>query len=334
MGRTVVLILNWNGKTITLDCVRSFLAIGVAAEDLLVVDNGSTDGSPEAIRKQFPDVLQLVLPTNLGYTGGNNRGFEWIQKQAKWEFVLIQNNDTLAQPGLVGLLEAALDARPRAAMAQPKLLFFDGRTIENAGFLMDRYGVTLPRGRGEAREASFEAEGFFYASGACALTRLSTLRDVGGFDEAYFGYHEDVDLSWRIRLAGHDVVYVDGATCWHDESRTAGHAPTKIGVIWRNRLRTLLKNNRAGRLSWLLPTTLVLMGGYSLGSAVAQRRFAFVSLYFSAIGWNIRKWPDTMRERRRVQALRRVDDGVIARHAARGSIEWKLSMEGIRKRRG
>jgi GT2 family glycosyltransferase len=322
-SRSCVLVLNWNGPGITRACLRSLAEAKVAAQDVLLVDNGSTDGSPEALAREFPDVRQLVLPRNAGYTGGNNAGFRLLLEEDRYRYALVLNNDATVAPGMLERLERALDDDARCGMAQPKVLWPDG-TVENAGYAMDRYGMTLPRGRGAPGDAAFPSEGWFYASGACVLVRLETLREVGGFDEAYFGYHEDVDLAWRMRLAGWRLAYCDDVVCRHDESTTAGRSPKKIGVIWRNRYRTLLKDYGAAR-AWLrLPAAVMLTTVVALGVSVKERDPAYVGMHARALAWNARRLPDTLRERRRVQATRRAPDRAVCAAMRRRSVEMDL----------
>lgn len=331
MGRTLVVILNWNRLQLTTDCVRSFVASGVPEADLLVVDNGSTDGSVPALRDAFPHARVLALPKNLGFTGGMNAGIDVALRDGETDFVLLQNNDTLATPGLVAALERALDAEPQAAAAQPKIVYFDRETVENVGFEMDKLGVTWPRGRGASVKTRFADEGYFYPSGACVLVRAAALREVGAFDDAYFAYNEDVDLAWRLRVAGWSMRYVDDAVCYHGESMTASRDETKIGVIWRNRFRTLLKNCSLGRALWTVPAAFALTAVVAAGVSVLQRRPVFLWLYLKAVGWNLARLPSTLRERARVQALRKARDRDVARHMAKGSIEVRM-MRARRRR--
>lgn len=331
MGRTLVLVLNWRQPAVTVDCVRSLLDGGVTAHDVLLIDNGSGDGSAESLANAFPDVPLLALGENLGYAGGNNAGFDRALASGRHEFVLVLNNDTLVPPGLVARLEAALDEDSDVGIVQPRLVSLDGVTIENAGFLMDANGATWPRGRGEPPERAFDATSFFYASGACMLMRTSVLREIGGFDARYFMYNEDVDLSWRARVAGHGVRLLDDARCLHAESLTAGASPQKIGIIWRNRFATLIKNYGALRLWTRVPIAIMGTGVFAILTAINQRDFAFVPLYLRALSWNARNLRGTLRERRRVQRLRRTPDGAIARHFA-PSVGWRMVRARFRRR--
>lgn len=219
-------------------------------------------------------------------------------------------------------------------MAQPKILFFDGRSIENTGCEMDRFGVTVCRGRDAAPEARFDDASFFYASGACVLVRIAALREVGLFDESYFLYCEDVDLAWRLRIAGWGIAYIDAALCLHDESRSMGREATgKMRYIWRNRITTVIKDTGAARLAYVLPATLALAFTVATWNSVTQRRPLYLWLFLKAVGANVARLPATLRKRRAVQKLRRASDREISRSMAPGSFE--LRMAGARlKRRG
>lgn len=331
-GRAAVLVVNWRGAKLTADCLASLDRAGVARRDVLVVDNGSGDGSAEAVAAAFPDVGMLRLPGNLGYAGGSNRGLERLLAEG-YEHVLLLNNDTLVPPGLVERLLSEMDADGRLAFVQPRLVAFDGRTVDNAGGQMDRQGATWMRGRGEDPSASHPRGGFFYVSCACGLVRAAALREVGLFDERHFMYNEDVDLSWRLRLAGWRLAVADDARCLHAESSTAGTSPRKMGVIWRNRFLTLLKNYGAARLAYRLPRALVASFLWACASAVTQREWRLPWLHLKAVAWNARHLRATLRERRRVQALRRVRDRDLEPLFVR-SVEWRMVREGLRRRMG
>lgn len=331
MARVAVLVLNWHGAGITLDCLRSLREAGVPADDILVVDNGSTDGSAARLAKEVPEVPLLALPTNLGYAGGNNAGFDRILAEGRHDFVLVLNNDTLVPRGLVERLVAELDAHPTVGIVQPRIVAFDGATIDNAGFEMDRNGATWPRGRGEDPASRFDAESFFYASGACMLVRADVVRALRGFDARYFMYNEDVDFSWRARLAGWGIRLVDEARCLHAESTTAGASPRKIGIIWRNRFATLVKDYGPLRLATRVPFAVLQTGLFALATAVRQRDASFVPLFLRAVGWNVRHLRSTWRERRRVQAGRRSTDRDLVRRMA-PSVEWRMVRAALRRR--
>lgn len=318
MGRSCVLVLNWNGLATTRACLRALLEAKVDARDVLVVDNASTDGSPELLRKDFPDVRQLQLATNTGYAGGNNAGLRLLLEEAEYEFVLALNNDAMVTPGMLSRLERALDEDATVAVAQPKVLW-PGGTVENAGFTMDRFGVTHPRGRGAPGATRFTAKGWFYPSGACMLMRLAALRDVGLFDESYFCYHEDVDLSWRMRVAGWTFAYCDDVVCYHDESTTAGRSPKKIGLIWRNRWRTLLKDGPLHRV----PAAMALTGALAVGISVKERDPSYVGMYARGLWWNASRLRETLQERKRVQARRRANEQDLEPYF-RPSVEWAM----------
>jgi GT2 family glycosyltransferase len=318
VGRSCVVVLNWNGLAVTRACLRALADAKVPDEDVLLVDNASTDGSPAALGREFPGVRQLVLATNTGYAGGNDAALDLLLAEGRYAYALVLNNDAFVTPGLLARLERALDEDARVAVAQPKVLFPDG-TIENAGYTLDRYGVTHPRGRGKPGATSFPDDGWFYASGACMLVRLAALREVGAFDATYFCYHEDVDLAWRLRLAGWEMRYCDDVVCYHDESTTAGRSPKKIGAIWKNRWRTLLKDAPLRRL----PPALALTAAVAVGSAVKERDAAYVGMYAKSVWQNVRGLRGTLRERKRVQALRRVRERDV-RARMRPSVEWAM----------
>ncbi|HEX2021509.1 MAG TPA: glycosyltransferase family 2 protein [Candidatus Thermoplasmatota archaeon] len=328
-GRVCVLVLNWRQAKMTEECVRSILAGGFPARDVAVVDNGSGDGSAEALAAALPEASHLALPENLGYAGGNNRAIERALARG-YEHVLVLNNDTLVPPGTIERLLAEMDADPGLAAVQPRVVAFDGRTIENAGGECDRQGATWPRGRGEDPARSFPRDGFLYASGACVLLRAEALRTSGAFDGRYFMYHEDADLGWRLLVHGWRLALVDDARCLHAESTTAGASPRKIGIIWRNRFATLLKNYGAWRASYRVPRAVLGTLLVACGVAARQRDWRYPWLWLKAVAWNARHLRSTLRERRRVQRLRKVPDREIERFFC-PSVEWRMLRSALRR---
>lgn len=308
--RTAVLIVNWNGKILTRDCLESLNSDNYPLEDVFLVDNGSTDGSAEFIAQNYPRVNIIQAPHNLGFTGGNNLGLRQILEDARYDSVLLLNNDTLVTTGMIARLRDALQ-RDRVGIVQPKLVAFDRITTDNAGFFTDRFIMTKGRGQGKPIDVAWAESGFFYASGACMLVRSEVFREIGLLDEALFAYHEDVDFSWRVRLFGWSLLYVEEAVCFHKGSASAGKSPRKLGLIWRNRLRVMIKNYGANRLFLRLPAALVLSLAYCVGSAVRYRDMKLVSLYVQSLYWNIQKLPETLALRKVIQNNRRVDDDVI-----------------------
>ncbi len=195
--------------------------------EVLLVENGSTDDTLEYLRKHYQDYPNLtILPQsrNLGFDGGCNAGI----RAAKGEFFALLNSDAAPQPDWLELLVKRMDTSTQIAIVQPKVL--QTRTASDGSHLIDTtgdfyhiWGLPHPRGRDEADHGQYDQpEQIFAANAAAALYRASVFAQVGAFDEEYFLYYEDVDISFRARLAGYEVWYEPAAVVYHEVGGTSG----------------------------------------------------------------------------------------------------------------
>jgi hypothetical protein len=224
-------ILNWNRREDTLACLASLWAMEPPVSRAVLVDNASTDGTPGAVAGQFPQVDVIVNDQNLGFAGGMNVGIEAaLRAGAAW--VLILNNDTRLAPDMLGALLAVARHDPAIGIVAPKIYYAQPPDrIWYAGAMRRRWypGFAFP-GYGKRDHPRYDRRrDVDYATGCGMLIRASVLRRVGLFDQAtFFMYHEDLDLSERVRRAGYRIVYAPGARMWHQESAsTAPLSPQK-----------------------------------------------------------------------------------------------------------
>lgn len=218
-SRTIVVVLNWNSHEMTAECIRSLLAMGGTAFEILVVDNGSTDGSVELLPRQFPQISVLPQGRNLGFAAGCNIGMRLAMEQGA-EFILLVNNDTIVDAGLLRELLTEAERNPEAAILSPKIYFFDDRELLwwAGGRFSLWTGIPILPGRKEKDRGQYDSiREIEWATGCVALLRVAALRQVGLFDERLFGNGEDLDLSIRVRQAGYGILYVPAAKLWHRE---------------------------------------------------------------------------------------------------------------------
>jgi len=237
--RVAVIIPNWNGAALLRHCLTSLLAQTYADYEIIVADNASHDDSLAMLRDEFPTVRALALPTNGGYTGGCNAGIRASQA----EIVVMPNNDTDAAPDWLEQLVAALDRHPEAGMATSRIMLFGQRdTLNAAGDIYRRDGTPDSRGVWQRYGPPYDEERLvFGGSGGALALRRAMLDDIGLFEEAFFMYCEDVDLSWRAQLAGYRCVYAPQAVIYHRLSATGGGALASF-YVGRNTLWTLARN--------------------------------------------------------------------------------------------
>jgi GT2 family glycosyltransferase len=215
-----VVVLNWNGRDMTADCLRSLLAMQDVNFRILVIDNGSSDGSERFLRDSFSEVDVIANKYNVGFAAGCNIGMKWALEENA-EYVLLVNNDTLLAPSLLRELVREAEAHPQAAILSPKIYYF---APPDAIWWV---GGTYTCWNGLAKHTDLgkrdtgkhdQIRDIDWATGCAMLLRCKTLRCVGLFDEQVFGNGEDLDLSLRMRRAGYTVRYVPTAQLWHREA--------------------------------------------------------------------------------------------------------------------
>ncbi len=259
-----VIVLNHNGAGYVKECIEAILAQSFADYELIVVDNGSSDGSLEIIRGILPAGAKLIENgRNLGYAEGNNRGIEG----AKGEWVALLNND--AAPDrlwLRKLMDAVGEEGGEAGvgMAASKILCYEERDIlDNTGHLIYPDGLNRGRGRLERDNGQYEAEReVLFPSGCAGLYRREMLEQVDGFDADFFAYGDDADLGLRGRLMGWRCIFVPEARVYHRYSAGAGaYSEFKAYHVERNRVWVMVKLFPAG---WIARSPLYTLLRYGL----------------------------------------------------------------------
>jgi GT2 family glycosyltransferase len=252
--RVTVVIPNWNGERFLEICLGSLRAQTFGDFETVLVDNGSSDGSVAFVEENFPEVRLLRLPENLGFSAAANAGI----RSSTTELVVLLNNDTEVDSGWLEALVRAADERPEAGFFASKLVDFrDRRLLDGAGDALRRSGLPYRLGHGEVDRGQFEREAFvFSACAAAAMYRRGMLDDIGLFDEDFFSYCEDGDLSFRAQLASYRCLYVSYAVVYHMGSASTGgkrsSTATRLGT--QNGMNLLVKNLPAA-LAWrLLPS--------------------------------------------------------------------------------
>jgi GT2 family glycosyltransferase len=234
--QAVAVVLSWNGRDDTLACLESLRGI-----ETICVDNGSTDGSADAVAERFPEVELIRTGVNLGFAAGNNVGIRRaLERGADW--VLLLNNDAIVDPGFADALAAAAQRHPQAGvlackvfvLEQPEVLWYAGGSFNP---LLGYSGRV--RGAGQRDSGGFDEEvEVDWATGAALVVSRRALEQAGLLDEELFAYVEDVDWCLRIREAGLRVVFVPSLRAWHRVSASTGGpaSPTSLRYHCRNTL--------------------------------------------------------------------------------------------------
>lgn len=307
IATVAVVIPSWNSLDLLPRCLDSIRDQGVEVE-LFVVDNGSSDGSVEWLRER--GIAHLALPANAGFAAALNLGVTRVQAPT----VLALNADTVLEPGCLGALQRALDADPALAGVQPRILQLEGEgtsvdtaRLYSAGQALTADGRALEVGAGHPQAERFLVpRPVFGVCGAACLLRRELFEQLGGYDESYFAFYEDVDLNVRAQIAGRRFLYVPDAVVWHvgNASWTAGFqrpGAENARLVARNRLATQVKFMPLRAV----PRIAAVEVGALARAARQGRLWATLAGKFAALAW----LPRLLRERRR---LRRLGDPALA----------------------
>jgi len=316
-------------------CLASLRKSAFRDYEVLLVDNGSADGSVPRAKARFPEIQVVSLKTNRGFAGGCNSGI----REARGEYVFLLNDDAEVVPETLGRLVEAGDRDARIAACQPKILNWTERVrfdyAGGGGGLIDLLGYPFCLGRvfehlEEDRGQYDLGREIFWASGAASLFRCSALLEVGLLDEAFFAHMEEIDLCWRLHLAGYAVRAVPSAVVYHRGAATLGKGEYwKLYLNHRNNLVMLLKNLALPALLWRFPFRLGLEGITLLRSLLIgewDRVRAIVSASFYLLVHPVQ----ILRMRVAAQKVRRVPDARVFAKMYRGLLPFEYF---IRKRK-
>lgn len=259
MARVQVQIVTWNSNRYIGDCLESIERQTYRDFSVLVIDNGSTDGTVKYVRGHFPTVSVLENFKNLGYAKANNQGI----KMTKCEYVLVLNPDTLLDAEFLQTIITFADSHPRGASFGGKTYKLQRQAIDNrdmgglheavasgildsTGLVMTRARQAINRGEGEKDAGQYDhAEEVFGLSGSCVLLRKQAIEEISMrgefFDQNFFAYKEDVDVSWRFRLFGWESWYVPSAVVFHYRTFGAVNYATFARLKARRRISPSLR---------------------------------------------------------------------------------------------
>ena len=309
-----VAIATFNGRQLLEGVLASLQRQTIAVQiRVVVIDDGSSDDTVRWLREHRPDVQLIAHEGNLGVSRSLNEGLGL----AEGEFLALLNNDIELEPDCLELLVQELYDHPEAAASTPKLLDFHRRDhLDGAGDEYTWWGMANRRGHGELDRGQYDLpEAVFGASAALAVYRRSAIETVGGLDEEFFAYLEDVDWSMRALLAGFQCRYQPQAVAYHMGSATLGSGPSEFNLfhMWRNGVWILVKDVPASLLLRHSPQ-LVIGQLWHLGKAIGERRLGVWARAWAAA---LRGLPAMLAKRRAIQSQRAVAPGELARWISR-----------------
>lgn len=296
MGSIAVVVINFKGIEDTIECIASLSQQSYTNLTIIAVENGSHDGSVEKFKeleKKYGDKLvTLYNDKNLGFDGGANTGIRWALEN-NCDYVALLNNDAVADRDWVKNLVAATEQH-KSGLTTGLLLREDGKTIDSSGDWYSKWGLGFPRNRGDKTNKAPRGDYVFGASGGATLYSVQMLREIGLFDEDFFAYYEDNDISFRAQLAGWTVYYEPSAVAYHKLMQTSGRMRSGFATYqtFKNLPLVFVKNVPFGLL---LPvgirfyTAYWLMVGHAIvkGSGLAALQGVVMALILC-----IKKLPD------------------------------------------
>lgn len=312
-----VIVVNYNGGDVLQDCLDSLSKIKYPNWELIVVDNGSTDGSPALVSNfRSPGVKVKIIKnkTNVGFAGANNQGYE----AARGELILLLNNDTKVDPYLIAKLVDRINKDSSLAVVQPKVkIMSDPAILDSAGSFLTATGFLEHWGYLSKDGKEFDREKYiFSAKGACMLIRKEVIDKVGLFDSDYGSYMEETDFCWRVWLAGYKILYYPETFILHKVGFTSKRQ-NQVTVNYhsfKNRIATLIKNLSFGSLFSVFLPHIVLVAGLCVYYFLTLR-FSQSAMVFNAVIWNVKNIGNTFAKRKKVQGeIRKVSDNEIFKY--------------------
>lgn len=318
--KVAIVILNWNGRQDTLDCLASLELLAYPV-DIIIVDNGSTDNSAMTIRQRYAHHLVIETGENLGFAEGNNVGIrEALHRGA--DYVLILNNDTVADPDLIEQLLNTQRSCPQVGIVGATIFLFDDRdTLDHLGGLWDSRTATFRMVGSREKQRPEQIQELDYVCGAAFFVSKQVFDAVGYFDPRFFLIWEEADFCFRARLHGFKVLSAPTALIWHKVSSSfVGGKPHSTYFWWRNRLLWMERNCSFSERMRLLGRVLL----PEIAHLVKIRLLKTLQLFFVKI---FRPDQDCERKQRNLKqnraALRGIMDYVLRRFGNAPTWVWK-----------
>lgn len=331
-----VIIPHWNGIEILSECLDSLRQATYSNLEIIVVDNASTDGSPDWIRLHHSEVILVENDHNYGYAGGCNRGL----KIARGDYLVFLNNDTIQDSGWLEPLVDFLNKNPDVGAVQPKILNYYKRNIFDyaggAGGWLDVLAFPFARGRmfttqEEDRGQYNQKRPVFWASGTAMLVRKADFLAAGGFDESFFAHMEEIDLCWRLHLMGKEVWALPQSCVYHKNAASLPmFSRQKQYLNHRNSLLMLLSNYTLPLTLYLFPLRYFL-DWVAVGYALLRFDFNHFLGILQAHFWILTHPKIIWKRRGRVSLIRRKSDRYILDILYKGSVVLNYYLLGKKK---
>jgi len=320
MKKVAIIIVNYNGLEYLSDCLTSLLNLDYPKEDykVILIDNSSIDDSINFVRNNFPQVEIIASKANLGFAAGNNIGMQKALA-GNFDYVCLINQDTISEPDFLKKLVEAADSDENIAAVQPRIMLYPEKDkVNSLGNSIHYLGFGFSSGGYQKFDGNLEPNEIAYASGAALLIKTNVLKKIGLFDPDFFMYHEDLDLGWRMRMAGYKILVVPAAVIYHKYEFSK--SIKKYYFMERNRLICLLENYKLATLILIFPAWLVM----EIGLFLFSLKSGFWSEKLKVYGYflRIKNWRKITGGRRAKGAIRAKSDKEIVKLFT-GKIEFQ-----------
>lgn len=302
-NQVLFVVLNFNGSQETLTCIDAVLKQSYRNFEVMLIDNGSHDKSVEKLQKfeGHEKIIFIKQPINLGFAGGVNVGIRYAMEH-KYKYVALLNNDAIITKDWLNILLTRLQAT-NASTITGLLLSGNGKKIESTGDSYSRWSLPFPRQRNESVKSAEDSGFVFGGTAGASIYETSLFEDIGLFDEKFFAYFEDTDISFRAQLAGHKAYYEKSALAYHDHGTTSSKMPGFTVYQTFKNLPTFFWKNTP--LSMLLPTGVRFFAYLTLIYIRAILRGQFIPATKGSLQ-SIVLFPHALTERRKIQKKVRV----------------------------
>ena len=256
-----IILVNWNGKDDTVECIDSiYKNTNHKNYEIILVDNASSDDSVKILKRKFPKVKIIENKENLGFSKANNVG----ANKSKSKYLVFLNNDTIVEKNwLSRLLKDIKDKE--VGIVMPKIIYSGSDKINTTGGNMSIFGMAFVIGKGEKKMVLNKKEDRFWASGCCTLMEKNLFEKVSGFDERFFLYSEDLDLSWKVLNEGKKIIYEPASEIYHKEgtstkklSKNYSRPPIYYYYQNRNIFFSIIENSKFPILLFLVLSRAIL----------------------------------------------------------------------------
>ncbi|MFC1656345.1 glycosyltransferase family 2 protein [Patescibacteria group bacterium] len=247
-SKITIIIINWNGVSDTLDCLKSLKKTNYSNLEIIVVDNNSKDkNEPEIIKSHFPKIQLIKLNSNLGFSGGNNLGIKLALKNNA-DFIVLLNNDTVAEPNFLLETLKYVEDNPDVSIISPLIYTYDQPT--KIWFSYGDYYKTFASIKAVHKETNFDKEKIYFVSGCCMMLKSKMLKKIGLFDDRFFAYFEDTDLCIRAKKAGYKISVAEKAIIYHKISQSSGGVLGPIYLYYMTRNNWLFAQKTLSWYEW------------------------------------------------------------------------------------